>query len=130
MSKIRTQAQPTQTYIDRASCSTLRSDMNKALRDVLDKHGLQATLGRITFEPGRQLRCKLTVIQPALDASPSEKPKVGERWVFGNKTYKITSVGENEVIGSRPVATRWAGQMDRNYRIKMSAILLHGIKVR
>lgn len=116
------------TPIQRGNMSTLRADATKALQDVMSKHGLRVDLGRITFEPGREFRCKLTVVQPALDTKPGTTPKVGDSWKFGRGTYTIESVTGNEVIGSRMVTYRGM-RRTRSYRIKLSSIILSGIKV-
>jgi hypothetical protein len=117
------------TPIQRGNMNTLRADATKALQDVMAKHGLKVTLGRIVFEPGREFRCKLTVVQPAADIMPGEKPKVGESWKYGRYTFKILTVKPDTVIGSRWSNTRRYGLIERSYRIPMQAITLNGIKV-
>lgn len=117
------------TQITRANMQLLRADATKAINDVMAKHGLKATLGRIVFEPGREFRCKLTVVQPAAVQNANAAPKVGEFWKFGRFTYKITDVQATYVIGTRKSNTKRWGWIDRAYRINLLEIKLNGIKV-
>lgn len=118
------------TTITRAAVQSLRVEIMDALAPIMKKHGLKADLGRITFEVGKEFRGKLTVVQPALDVKPGEKPKVGENWHFGRNTYHITEVHADHVIGRRACRTRRFGFVPRQYRIKMLDITLNGIKVK
>lgn len=118
------------TPIVRGNMTTLRADATKALQDVMAKHGLKANVGRIVFEPGREFRCKLTVVQPAADLTPGVKPKVGESWKFGRFTYTILSVDATSVTGERMVRTRQFGPVLRQYRIRLQDITTSGIKVK
>lgn len=116
------------TPIQRGNMLTLRADMTKALQDVMTKHGLRVDVGRITFEPAREFRCKVTVVQPAQSDAIGSTPKVGESWKFGRSTYTIESVSGQSVIGSRTVTYRGM-QTRRSYRIKLDQIKLSGIKI-
>jgi hypothetical protein len=117
------------TVINRDSVTDLREEIMTALKPVMAKHGLQAMLGRITFEVGKEFRGKLTVIQPATDVKAGEKPKVGETWHFGRKSYRIVEVGAGDVIGVRWSNTRKWGRIERRFRIKLWDITLNGVKV-
>lgn len=118
------------TVITRAAVQSMRVEIMNALKPVMDKHGLKAELGRITFEVGKEFRGKLTVIQPATDVKAGEKPKVGENWHFGRKTYRITEVNADHVIGARMSNTRRFGFIERKFRIKLLDITLNGVKVK
>ena len=117
------------TPIVRGNMTTLRADATKAINDVMAKHGLKATLGRIVFEPGREFRCKLTVVQPAANVKPGDTPKIGEFWKFGRSTYRVVEVHNDHVIGARWSNTQRYGRIERRYRIKMLDIKLGGVKV-
>lgn len=117
------------TVINRGSVTNLREEIMTALKPVMAKHGLQAMLGRITFEVGKEFRGKLTVIQPAMDVKAGEKPKVGETWHFCRKSYRIAEVNRDHVIGIRWSNTRKWGNIERRFRIKMLDITLNGVKV-
>ena len=106
------------TPINKANCKVLREDINKALAEILSKHGLVGSIGRITFEPGVELRTKLTVTQTNPSVKNTQTPAVGQLWVFGGKKYTITST-IGEVLASRPVRG-----LPRTYRIppKMLAV--------
>jgi hypothetical protein len=117
------------TPIVRGNMVTLRADVTKAVQDVMAKHGLKANVGRIVFEPGREFRCKLTVLQPMGDVPAGAGPKFGETWKFGRTTYTIVSVNDNYVIGSRFSNTRRFGRVERQYRIQLQDMLRAGVKV-
>jgi len=90
------------TQINKANCKVLREDINKALEGILSKHGLVGSIGRITFDPGVELRTKLTVTQADPAVKNTQSPAVGQVWLFGNKKYTITST-IGEVMATRPV---------------------------
>jgi len=106
------------TQINKANCKVLREDINKALEGILSKHGLVGAIGRITFDPGIELRTKLTVTQLNPAVRNTQTPAVGQVWMFANKKYTITST-IGEVLASRPVRG-----LPRTYRIpaKMIAV--------
>jgi hypothetical protein len=107
------------TQINKANCRVLREDINKALADILSKHGLVGSIGRITFDPGVEIRTKLTITQPVDGAmKDTQKPAVGQTWVFGGKRYTISST-IGDVLASREVRG-----LSRTYRIppKMLAV--------
>lgn len=91
------------TQINKSNCKVLREDINNALAAVLAKHGLVGSIGRITFEPGLELRTKLIVTQPTPGVVKARDPKVGEIWMLGNKKYTIISVMNGEILATRPV---------------------------
>jgi hypothetical protein len=111
------------TQINKANCKVLREDINKALQGILSKHGLVGTIGRITFDPGVELRTKLTVTQVNPAVTNTLFPAVGQVWLFGNKKYTITST-DGEVLASRPVRG-----FPRTYRIP-SKMLAVGTRVK
>lgn len=100
------------TQINRANCKVLRKDIDAALASVLSKHGLVGSIGRITFEPGLELRTKLVVTQPTPGVVKAKDPKVGEVWMLGNKKYTIQTVAHGEIFATRPVRG-----VPRTYRV-------------
>jgi len=100
------------TQINRANCKVLRKDINEALEKILSKHGLIGSIGRITFDPGAELRTKLTVTQVAPGVKQTGTPQVGEVWMLGTKQYTITSVVGKEILATRPVRG-----LPRTYRV-------------
>ncbi len=122
------------TPIVRGNMTTLRADATKALQDVMSKHGLKVNVGRIVFEPGKEFRCKLTVMQPAANTIPNVPPKVGESWKFGRHVYRIVNVDyrhltKSYVLGARMSNTKRWGLIERKYRIPAAEILASGVKV-
>jgi len=118
------------TNIGADTVEQIRFVLNQALSTALKEHGLKATIGRITYLPGSEIRCKLTVIQPASEAKKGEEPKVGEKWSYGSKIYTIDSVDNGTVRMSRYVKPKnpWdTGR--RTYKSKLSAIVTGGTKV-
>lgn len=99
------------TTINKANCEVLRKDINEALEKILSKHGLIGSIGRITFDPGAEIRTKLTIVQPAAGVTQGAKPKVGEVWSFGNKQYTILT--ETPKI----TATRLVRGLPRTFRV-------------
>lgn len=113
------------TPIVRGNMKTLRADLTSVIVDIMRKHGLQATMGNITFEPNREFRCKLTVMQTATPVVSGTKPAVGETWMFGGKSYVIVALQGQTVLMTRPVRG-----FPRQFRGKLEQIVSHGIKVK
>lgn len=115
--------------LNRGNIKDLRAVADKALRDALAPYGIVPDLGRITFIPGREFRCKLTarVVKPK-DTKPKALPAPNERWLFGGKVYRIVSVNQatGHVIGSRPSRARSAVRGMANYRIKLADLMDSG----
>lgn len=123
------------TPIVRNNMKILREDATKALQDVMAKHGLKVNVGRIIFEPGKEFRCKLTVMQPVADAIPNLAPRVGESWKFGRHVYRIVNVDyrhvtKSYVLGARMSNTRKYGLIERKYRIPADEIKASGVRVK
>lgn len=116
------------TFIDGSSIKTLRADVTAAVQAVMAKHGLTASLGRITYEPGREFRGKLTVIQAA-PTSVKSNPVVGESWNYNGKVYRIVSYSNLSVIGERYSNSRKFGRLLRRYRIKRDSFTAIAYKV-
>jgi hypothetical protein len=128
---------PKVTPIQKGNMNILRNDMTNALRDVMAKHGLSVDVGRITFIPGTELRCKVTVVQgvPVVNTVSNTVPVVGENWRFAGKLYRVESVAGNSVIVSRPSRARGArfeagrGYVS-NFRITLGQLMTSGVKVK
>lgn len=123
------------TRIDSGSVKEIRDVITRTLNDTLSKLGLRASMGRITYIPGQELRGKLTVSQKAAPkvfdlANPPARPEVRERWRFGGKVYTITKVDATSVLAERPSRARAARHTGyATYRIKLDALLNSGEKV-
>ena len=120
--------------IDRYSVTDLRNTITKALNEALEKSGLVAQIGRITYEPGKELRTKLTVAQRQTKTVQNRRvPKAGESWMYGSKVYRIESVLGNVVMMSRASRARNArydvvtGVMRATYRGKLESVLATGV---
>lgn len=120
------------SQINRDLCRTLRGQLTKALDVVLEDHNLKGALGNMTFEPGREIRFKVTIIQPANPSATTQpKPAVGDRWSYGNKTYRITQVNLNDVIGERSCRPTHRNfyRTSKAFRIKTDNLMQGGIKL-
>jgi len=119
------------TNIDRGSVNALRGEINTALKNVLDKHGLIGVIGNITFSPGANFRCKLTVSQPkAPRTGPVATPKVGDVWLFGAKSYTIAEVrGADVVVENVNARPKW-GRPAKRYRITIAKLQSDGTFLR
>lgn len=119
--------------IDRYSVTDIRNTINKALTEALEKSGLTAQIGRITYEPGKELRTKLTVAQRQTPKNTNKQtPKIGESWMYGGKVYRIESVVGNTIMMSRASRARNArydaatGVMRATYRGKTDSVIAMG----
>jgi hypothetical protein len=119
--------------INRNTVRDLRPVLEKALNDVLTKAGLDATaqLGRITFVPGQEFRCKLTVNQVRKNVAKS-RPKVGEYWIVNGKRYRVEADNGHYFLISRHSRARTARYvmgrgMVADYKISAVAIELQGV---
>ena len=106
------------TTVTRSNVATIRSDLDAALRQVAAKHGLDFSLGRITFT-ATSVRCKLegisrvtgatanTVTAP-VNANSADMNRllqfISDRGlkVDLTKTFYFAGIGQAKVIGYIP----------------------------
>jgi len=120
--------------INRATVGALRPVIENAINEKLEKIGLRASLGRITFEVGNNFRTKLTVHEIKKSVTIGARPQVGEMWVFGRHKYQIDADNVSHFIASRPSRSKrgfYCYKRNCNvaqYRIPTSEILTKGIR--
>jgi hypothetical protein len=97
------------TAISKNVVRDLRPVIERAINDVLVKAGLnaRAELGRITYVPDQEFRCKLTVNQLRKNVVKS-RPRVGENWIFNGKRYHVEADNGATFVVSRPSRSRRA----------------------
>ena len=121
------------SVINRNAVRDLRPVIERAINEKLEKLGLKASLGRITFIPGQEFRGKLTVQEVRKQpVKLNQRPQVGETWIFGGKRYRIEQDNGMEFIASRPSRARSAVfVMGRGYvaqyRIKAGELIAKGV---
>jgi len=113
------------TKIGSSTMKVLRDDIDKALTAALAKHGLKANIGRITYEPGKEFRVKLTVVQPMTGVSTSTPAQIGEKWNYMGKTYTVFGLKGVDVQLERHLRN---GRLGR-FRVSQSALQAGGVKV-
>ena len=125
--------------ITRKSVGALRPKLTAALTKELKALGLTVELGRITFVPGKEFRVKLTVLEgvqfvPALGMG-TVRPKIGESWRYGGKTYTILEDNRTKFIVSRPSRSKraqWNAAHNgyaASYVVTAEKLIADGIKV-
>lgn len=121
------------SVINRNAVRDLRPVIERAINEKLEKLGLKASLGRITFIPGQEFRGKLVVQEVRKQpVKLNQRPAVGETWVFGGKRYRIEQDLGTHFIGSRPSRARSAvfvagrGYVAQ-YRIKAVDLISKGV---
>ncbi len=120
--------------INRATVRDLRPVIENAINEKLEKIGLRASLGRITFEPGSNFRGKLVVHEIRTKTTLNARPQIGEMWVFGRHKYQIDADNLDTLTVSRPSRSSrgfWCHKrncMVASYRVKTADMIAQGIK--
>jgi hypothetical protein len=123
------------TTINTAVIRDLRPVIQKAINEALNRAGLEAHLGRVTYIPGQEFRCKLTVTPtPTKTTKIPSRPAVGEAWRYGGKVYIVEADNGTYMQVSRPSRSRSAHYVPgrglvANYRVKATDLQLNGAKL-
>jgi hypothetical protein len=104
--------------ISRSNISTIRADVEAALRTVYAKHGIDITVGRITFT-ANDFRCKITGVVRGAAGTSTAAPvdptafaltraayQLGNNYKAGAK-YHSTSLGKIEIVGYNSKAKKY-----------------------
>jgi hypothetical protein len=91
--------------IDKANISSLRAELETAIRNVCEKHGLRASsLGSISYTDSYFTTGKITVSVKRNEAPLSTvEPNslVGQRYKMGQRTFTVTSSNGDGTVTAR-----------------------------
>jgi hypothetical protein len=120
--------------ITRSNISTIRADVEAALRTIYAKHGIDITVGRISYDAAG-FRCKIDgIVRGSTGATAPVTPKVaalpGASWLLGNtfdqnKKYASPSLGTVMFTGYNSRARKYpfiVKQLRTGKSYKMSTI--------
>lgn len=102
---------------DKANLKQVREDLNTALEAVAKKHGIQLSLGAITFSP-ESFSAKLTAVIPSDGAEAGAQSGQATKWAANFKTHarafgmkpedlgKVIKIrgADHSIVGMRPKA--------------------------
>ncbi len=120
--------------INNLSVTSIRNKIQMAINAALANDGLQLDIGRVTYQPGVDMRFKVTIMEQNAVSKvlAGIMPKVGETWRFGNKLYDITGFRAGRqydyVLASREVHGRYGTRVG-SYKIKLQDIQRSGVKI-
>ena len=79
--------------ITRTNITAIRNDVEAALRTIYAKHGVDVTVGRITFN-AESFRCKIEgVVRSAVGGPTATAPVDAKALALKNKGYLLNSAG-------------------------------------